>query len=322
MADQALGNPCPICSTPNAARLPTPVGRRFSYTCARCGDFVLTDTADRVIRENNPGGRAAANASAWLREHQGTELFEEDLNDLWKAKVPSVAERAMRVLQEIAKLWPAIGQSFDFRFSVPPEPSWLAVSWSLDFDEFAYLLIEYLHKEIGALSGSGAWQPSAPALLTNARITPKGHALLENLKASNPESPIGFCAMWFADELRPLWTNAIEPAIRRAGYDAKRIDQHEHVNRIDDEIVAMIRRSRFVVADFTGQRGSVYFEAGYALALGLRVIWLCREDELASVQFDTRQYNFLRWKPTDYADLAKRLQNRIEATLGRGPIRS
>lgn len=112
----------------------------------------------------------------------------------------------------------------------------------------------------------------------------------------------------------------IEPAIRNAGYDPKRIDQHEHVNRIDDEIVAMIRRSRFVVADFTGQRGGVYFESGFALGLGLRVIWLCREDQLNDVHFDTRQYNFLVWKPDEYAYLAKRLQNRIEATLGRGSI--
>jgi nucleoside 2-deoxyribosyltransferase len=137
---------------------------------------------------------------------------------------------------------------------------------------------------------------------------------------TNPESAIGFCAMWFADDLKPLWSEALEPAIRAAGYEPKRIDQHEHVNRIDDEIVAMIRRSRFVVADFTGQRGGVYFEAGYALGLGLRVIWLCRQDELDRVHFDTRQYNFLVWKPSEYADLAKRLQNRIEATLGRGPI--
>ena len=127
--------------------------------------------------------------------------------------------------------------------------------------------------------------------------------------------------MWFAEDLMPLWNEAIEPAIRLAGYDPKRIDQHEHVNRIDDEIVAMIRRSRFVVADFTGQRGGVYFEAGYALGLGLRVIWLCRDDELDHLHFDTRQYNFLVWKAGEYADLAKRLQNRIEATLGRGPIK-
>jgi nucleoside 2-deoxyribosyltransferase len=141
------------------------------------------------------------------------------------------------------------------------------------------------------------------------------------MRAGTPESQIGFCAMWFADDIKSLWTEAIQPAIRAAGFEAKRIDLHEHSNRIDDEIVAMIRRSRFLVADFTGQRGGVYFEAGYALGLGLRVIWLCREDELNNIHFDTRQYNFIVWKAGEYADLAKRLQNRIEATLGRGPVK-
>ena len=38
--------------------------------------------------------------------------------------------------------------------------------------------------------------------------------------------------------------------------------------------------------------------------------------------FILRQYNFLVWKPGEYEELAKRLQNRIEATLGRGPVKS
>lgn len=64
----------------------------------------------------------------------------------------------------------------------------------------------------------------------------------------------------------------MEPAIKDAGYDAKRIDTVHHNNRIHDEVIAMLRRSKFVVADFTGQRGGVYFEAGFALGLGLQVI--------------------------------------------------
>ena len=95
-----------------------------------------------------------------------------------------------------------------------------------------------------------------------------------------------------------------------------RIDRHEHNNRIDDEIMAMIRRSKFIVADFTKERGGVYFEAGYALGLGLQVIWTCRKDALKEIHFDNRQYNFLTWTNNSLGDFAKRLQNRIEATIG------
>lgn len=126
--------------------------------------------------------------------------------------------------------------------------------------------------------------------------------------------------MWFDDRLRPIWTSAIEPAINGAGYDAKRIDAHEHNNRIDDEIMAMIRRSRFVVADFMGNRGGVYFEAGFALGLGIPVIWTCRGSRLHRVHFDNRQYAFVTWEPDKLEDFKTRLQNRIEATLGKGPL--
>jgi hypothetical protein len=44
--------------------------------------------------------------------------------------------------------------------------------------------------------------------------------------------------------------------------------------------MAEIRRSRFVVADYTGQRNGVYFEAGFGLGLGLVVIPTCRADEV------------------------------------------
>src|SRR5712672_2679134 len=37
--------------------------------------------------------------------------------------------------------------------------------------------------------------------------------------------------------------------------------------RFGDEIISQIRRSKFLIADFTGRRGGVYFEAGLAMGL-------------------------------------------------------
>jgi nucleoside 2-deoxyribosyltransferase len=113
---------------------------------------------------------------------------------------------------------------------------------------------------------------------------------------------------------------AIEKAIQISGYEALRIDRKEHNNKIDDEIVAGIRRSKFLVADFTGHRGGVYFEAGFASGLGIPVIWLCREDALKDLHFDTRQYNHISWTEDKLTELTNALQKRIEAILGRGPL--
>ena len=123
--------------------------------------------------------------------------------------------------------------------------------------------------------------------------------------------------MWFDETTRDAYANGFEPAIRDAGYDPLRIDRVEHVGKIDDEIIAQIRRSRFVVADFTGHRGGVYFEAGFALGLDLPVFWTCRKDEIGGLHFDIRQFNCIDW--ADSNELADRLQKRIEAVIGAGP---
>ena len=57
--------------------------------------------------------------------------------------------------------------------------------------------------------------------------------------------------MWFDESMDQAFEVGIEPAIEEAGYKPLRIDRKEHVNKIDDEIIAELRRSRFVVADFT-----------------------------------------------------------------------
>src|SRR5690606_12537652 len=91
-------------------------------------------------------------------------------------------------------------------------------------------------------------------------------------------------------------THGFEAGILEAGYDPVRVDRVEHINRIDDEILRQINASRFVVADFTGHRGGVYFEAGYALGKGIPVFWTCRESDMAHLHFDIRQFNCIDWE--------------------------
>ena len=124
-----------------------------------------------------------------------------------------------------------------------------------------------------------------------------------------------FVAMWFDASMDDAWENGFHPALEEAGYDPLRIDLQEHNQRIDDRIIAEIRNSGLLVADFTNHRQGVYFEAGFALGLGIPVIWTCREDELDKAHFDTRQYNHIDWKDPD--DLWLRLYNRIRATAPR-----
>ena len=129
---------------------------------------------------------------------------------------------------------------------------------------------------------------SGPGVLT-ARLTIEGHRQIAN-EAGRADSAQVFVAMWFHENTDSAYSHGIEPAIRDAGYRPLRIDQKEHLNKIEDEIVAEIRRSRFIIADFTqgegGARGGVYYEAGFAHGLGLPVILTCRTDCFDQLHFD------------------------------------
>jgi nucleoside 2-deoxyribosyltransferase len=123
--------------------------------------------------------------------------------------------------------------------------------------------------------------------------------------------------MWIHGDLDIIYADGFQAGILKAGYNPIRIDRLEHVNRIDDEIIRQLKASKFLVADFTGHRGGVYFEAGFALGHEMPVFWTCRKDDMDNLHFDIRQFNCIDWQTPE--ELAERLSIRLEAVLGPGP---
>jgi hypothetical protein len=191
----------------------------------------------------------------------------------------------------------------------------LAETESKSTNELSQLL--HMLEDSGFLQGS--FYVSGQA---HVRPTVRGWQELDNLKRPRTDSAQAFVAMWFNELTSEAYTNGIEPALNATGYKAIRIDKKEHNNKIDDEILAEIRRSRFLIADFTCEpknvRGGVYYEAGFAQGLGIPVVWTCKDTSLTDLHFDTRQYSHIVWKTP--ADLLVQLRNRIGATIGDGPL--
>ena len=140
--------------------------------------------------------------------------------------------------------------------------------------------------------------------------------------------------MWFHDGMRSAYANGIKKALEETGYAPYRVDFAHHNRRIDDEIMAQIRQSRLLVADATGGRQSVYYEAGFADGLGIPVIWCCNNKHRTHVidpaalaphmpsppksveagwfdcvAFDTNHLPFILWDTED--DLRTKLVDRI-----------
>jgi nucleoside 2-deoxyribosyltransferase len=320
---------CPVCGSP------AQIGGTYEtlrVRCLRCGSFAITELTSIVLHNASLTPQQVANTAGWLREHPDVVIGEKELLFLKDLRSPTVGDKATKLLVALSERYPdpgaiiqvwscdlaSIGTGADNPNTPPPADRstllrdylyLVGAAWIKSQSEFDYLVGNYL-------SGSRKFLEDIKDHHRGHRITPDGWAFLDELQRANPSSRVGFIAMWFHKDLDPVHL-AIESGIRAAGYDPKRIDRVEHNNRIDDEIIAWIRRSKFVVAEMTGNRGGVYFESGYALGMGLQVIWLCREDELPNVHFDNRQYNFIVWSPDRLSELTQRLQNRIEATIGR-----
>lgn len=316
---------CPICQAQEASNRGN-VRAMAHIFCPRCGEFSITQPAMQKLKLPSISIRQRSVMSSAIRE-KGKEygIDENVLDQFLSRKDKAPLDKLDLLLLYIYKTAektnsPFAGQKFELeRNSVRSalDPTLIsqdgyamqAACWAMDTQELIAMFThlreqEYLHPDT-------RW--------SNARLTTKGFERVAALQRDKGEGKQAFVAMWFHKKMELLYNEAIEPAIKDAGYIAKRIDRAEHANKIDDEIIMEIRRSRFVVADFTGQRGGVYYEAGFALGLGIPVIWTCQEGAQKELHFDTRQYNHLLWNPEALKPFREALHKRIGAIIGPGP---
>ncbi|WP_232369164.1 nucleoside 2-deoxyribosyltransferase [Leptospira abararensis] len=132
----------------------------------------------------------------------------------------------------------------------------------------------------------------------------------KNIKSENSKQV--FVAMWFDPSMDKAY-NEIEKACKDNNFRAFKINSKEHNNEISGEILYEIRKSKFLIAEVTGQRPGVYFEAGYAMGLNIPVIFCVKKNEIDEVHFDTRQYNHVVWESE--SELYEKLHNRIKGSI-------
>ncbi len=150
----------------------------------------------------------------------------------------------------------------------------------------------------------------------NLSLTAEGWRKVESLRKPNIESKQAFVAMWFDESMDEIFKDDIVSIEKDTGFSMFRVDKTHFINeKICDKIIAEIKKSRFLIADVTGQRQAVYFEAGYAMGMGLPIIWICKESEVNDCCFDTRQYPHIICK--DAEDLRNQLKEKILATIGK-----
>jgi hypothetical protein len=292
---------CEICGSEQAEQADDP----WAIHCPRCGVFDYDTSLPRIISPDE-----MVRLSGWVREQNAAALVPvritpEISSRVARIRLPTLRDRASRILAVLARdYWRP--DAWVVPDQIKNDPELQGVSYSRDEQEVLLLL--------NVLEEQGYVRYAARGV--GAALTVKGRLAAEELGATKSSSPQGFVAMWFDPTLSDAWISGFDPGIRAAGFQPFRIDNKDYVGGISNEIMAEIRRSRFVVADYTGHRGGVYFEAGFALGLGLTVIPSCRGDEISELHFDIKHLNTLGWKTP--AELADKLNKRIRAVIGVG----
>ena len=315
---------CPIWKTP-ATKYPNPGWDGEMFDSPRAGGkYFISRTALKIPKKFNDNNERARLTTLLHKERRSGDsnpvISSETLKHVKKLRSTPIKVRAERLLRFWSARYQSPGEKFSFAYDrVNEEKFSLELSWIESQQTEAYYQKQEIQFFVDYLEGQGWIKTEAETL---ARLTVDGYAWLAELDEGGVPSSTAFVAMWFDDSMNEAYKRGIAQAIKDAGYEPIRIDRKEHANKIDDEIIAEIRRSRFVVADFThgetGARGGVYYEVGFAQGLGTPVIFTCRKDRINELHFDTRQFNHIDWE--NPGELRSRLANRISAILGDGPV--
>ena len=254
-------------------------------------------------------------------------------DDNWLEKLPPIPDQDSRenlLLKGLINLFPNIGypislQNVDVQMEDNPTPWLYALSYCSTESEF-HELLESLQesKDIKITRNYAGSQ-------CDLKVTKAGRKRIEkiNNKTPNTNSTTAFIAMWMDSSMNYV-KESIKTAIKNAGYKPVRIDDIKNDDKIDNTILSLIEKSKFIVCDITAEdkdkpRASVFFEAGYAKGKNIPVIWSCNKTmrEMQTNVFDTRQYYCGFWDTNCMSKFEKELQEQIEGNenIGKGPLK-
>jgi hypothetical protein len=122
--------------------------------------------------------------------------------------------------------------------------------------------------------------------------------------------PKSFCfvLMPFATELNDIYEFGIKGACENIGVYCERVDDQIFPGSMLDRIYNQIARADLLVAEMTGRNPNVFYEVGYAHALGKHVILLTQKAE--DIPFDLKHFPHIVY--ANIKELRSELAKRVE----------
>jgi len=279
------------------------------YNCMQCGIYIVpTPNVPRLDENLRPI------ISGYIREHQDKNkqfhLTQEIVDKIQKMPIPTIQEKILKLMHWLEKQTTFPGDVIKIKPNdVTDTPELIAIIYARNMKEVRYYL-EHLKAKNFLIGDAGT-------PIASYRITVDGFGYLES-ERKKINSDLCFCAMSFSQEHDYIYEKFIQPAVQLAGYKCIRVDEDPHNNGVVDKIKALILQSKFVIADLTGNKNGVYYEAGWAGRGEQEVIFTCEESDFDKIHFDVQHLNFLKWNKDKISEAVEKLKWRIEGTIGRG----
>ncbi len=298
---------CPICDEVYCELFPK-TGRNTRYKCTRCGEFILTKTAQSALQallNNHPNGRLLL--SHTVRKMQGEEppvLAHRTIEAILEnSSLPTLKEQENNLILYLGNS-SVPGQEIGFQLSVL-----LAVVGSLTVSGLDFV-ISHLN-----VSGLVSFQITTP--YRHMGLTMKGWERYEEIGRGNIDSKKAFMAMPFGNPTLDKIYTYFKSAVAQTGFDLRRIDERPKAGLIDDRLRVEINTSRFLIAELTEENRGAYWEAGFAEGLGRPVIYTCEREyfKKISTHFDTNHHLTVQWETDNVNDALEELKATIRATL-------
>ena len=290
---------CPLCRGPAVF---SPIQMLPSRAnCSRCGEFIvhallLDSTIDYGLAPFLSMATRQATEDGRCLELNGNNL--QELAD---------SQRQIRVTEKIERMLGRIAR----KAGTPGAP--VIISYINDCFLYSATSVEELLTYINYVREHGWVKATLTSEASNCWLTVNGWMHVEPAPTSGGIPGRCFVAMSFDPSLDDAYRFGIEPGIHDCGFDPVCMKDIVTNEGITDRILAEIRLAQFLVADFTGHRHGVYFEAGFAKGLGREVIWTCRETDKEKLHFDTKHLGHVLW--TDPPDLRTKLAASIRANI-------
>lgn len=120
--------------------------------------------------------------------------------------------------------------------------------------------------------------------------------------------PFVFTLMPFEPSFNDVYKLGIKPACTEVGAYCERVDEQIFTESILDRIYNQISKSDLIVADMTGRNPNVFYETGYAHALGKRVVLITKDSD--DIPFDLKHYSHIVYGGS-ISDLKEKLQEHV-----------